>query len=122
MQRVLVVDDDPGVRLVLCEALSMAGFEVEEAADGVAALRQVESFKPDLVVLDIVMPEKEGIETIMDLRRADKRVPILAMSGGGAAGPDGYLVPAVKLGADRSLAKPFRIDVFLEVVRDLLKG
>ena len=66
--------------------------------------------------------EKEGIETIMDLRRAHKTVPILVMSGGGAAGPDGYLVPAIKLGADRSLAKPFRIDVFLEVVRDLLKG
>lgn len=122
MSRILVVDDDPGIREVLSEALSYHGHEVTVAVDGAQGLRAASSSPPDLVVTDIVMPEKEGLETIMELRRRWPGLKIVAISGGGVAGPHGYLLPAEKLGADRSLAKPFRIDELLRVVDELLQS
>ncbi len=122
MACILVVDDDPGIREVLSEALTFHGHEVVVATDGAQGLRVAASTPPDLVITDIVMPEKEGLETIMELRRTWPELKIIAISGGGVAGPQGYLLPAEKLGADRSLAKPFRIDELLRVVDELLQA
>jgi CheY-like chemotaxis protein len=120
MVRILVVDDDDAVREVLGESLEAAGHEVRTAADGGRAIRIAAEWPPDVVVTDIVMPEKEGLETIIELRRTHPAVRIIAISGGGVVGPDDYLVPAEGLGADRCLAKPFRLGELSELIEELL--
>ena len=81
-KRVLVVDDDESFRRVLCRALQLAGYEVAAAADGAAALKAYEEQPAELVITDLIMPEKEGLELIMDLRRIQPPPSIIAISGG----------------------------------------
>jgi DNA-binding NtrC family response regulator len=116
---ILVIDDDPGIRLVLRKTLERAGYEVHEAADGEAGLKQFRDVKPDLVITDIIMPEREGVETIVALRQQSPATPIVAISGGGGGGAD-YLTMAKKLGAARALQKPFSVATALRVVDELL--
>jgi CheY-like chemotaxis protein len=115
---ILVIDDEAEVRQTLARML--AGHAVHEAADGGAGLALAAELAPDLVVTDILMPEKEGIETIRELRRAHPRVRILAISGGGQSGTLDFLDMARALGADAALAKPFRRSELLEMVERLL--
>lgn len=118
--RVLVIDDDDLVRETLRLALEGANFEVVEATDGEKGIRIYEVEPIDLVITDILMPEKEGIETIIELRRKDPDVRIVAISGGDRIGGIQFLELAGKLGADRMLSKPFRVEALLKAVRDLL--
>ncbi|MBK9171281.1 MAG: response regulator [Bryobacterales bacterium] len=101
---ILVVDDDPGVRLVLEGLLGSAGYRVRAAADGRAALQLYRQAPADLVLMDLIMPEQEGLETISQLRQEFPEARIVAMSG---AHPDHYLHAAGLLGADATLHKPF---------------
>lgn len=119
MPRVLVVDDDDEVREMLRQMLERKGYEVTTAADGKQGIARYREDPPDLIVLDIVMPEKEGLETIMELRRDDPGVKIIAISGGGRIGPQSYIEVARALGAQRTFAKPFDRQEFLAAVRDL---
>jgi len=101
--------------------LEREGHQVADAPDGEQGLQAFVSSPPDLVITDLIMPEKEGIETIMELRRRDDSVPIVAISGeSGSAGIPGPLVDAELLGADSSLEKPFELVDFLAVVKRLL--
>jgi DNA-binding NarL/FixJ family response regulator len=118
--RVLLIDDDELVRKTLRRALEDADFEVVEAADGDEGIRSYETEPIDVVVTDILMPEKEGVETIMELRRKNPEVKIVAISGGEIRGGQQYLRIAGLLGADRVLPKPIRPKALLEAVRDLL--
>jgi CheY-like chemotaxis protein len=102
--RILVVDDDEGVRGLFHVILSGAGYEVKVARDGAEALAVLPSWKPDVVLMDIVMPNREGIETIREMRRLHANLPIIAMSG--AMQSDIYLRLAAVLGAGSTLAKP----------------
>ena len=120
MTRILVIDDDEKLRRMVCRTLRRGGHEVIEAEDGVAGLRVFKTDHPEIVVTDIVMPGKEGIETICDLRRESPSLPILAMSGGRASSDD-YLHFASLLGADAILAKPFRSEDLLHEVDKLLR-
>ena len=120
MARVLVVDDDAEIRQLLQLALTQAGYEVAEAADGVEACRVQREEPADLVITDIVMPEKEGLETIQDLRRDTPHVKIIAISGGGCSTADNYLSMATAFGADASLEKPFRIAELLAELQRLI--
>lgn len=120
MARVLVVDDNDCVRKMLCEALEHCGHQVVDAANGVQAIAQFSEGAFDLVISDIVMPEKEGLETIIELRGIDPNVAILAISGGGSFAPDSYLESAIMLGADRSLSKPFTVNQLVEAVDELV--
>ncbi|MFH1279260.1 MAG: response regulator [Candidatus Eisenbacteria bacterium] len=122
MARVLVVEDDPQVRMMLRMTLERAGCVVDEAEDGRVALRKHRQDPADLVITDIVMPEVEGIETIMELRRSSPALPIIAISGGGHESPESYLTIAEKLGANRTFAKPVDREEMLEAVNDLLAG
>lgn len=122
MARTLVVEDDDAVREVLAQTLELGGHEVRTAADGNQAVRVAAEWLPDLVITDIVMPEKEGLETIMELRGALPGLKIIAISGGGVGGPDDYLQPARALGADRVLAKPFRFEQLATLIDELLEG
>lgn len=108
MARILVADDEALLRRTLRAMLEKAGHTVEEAKDGNEALARFGVERPDLVLIDIVMPDREGVETIRELRRLDSQVPIIAMSGGGTVGGTLFLELATQLGATRTLHKPIR--------------
>ena len=122
MALILVVDDEPDVRAFVAAALRLAGHEVDVAADGSEALRRYRARRADLVIMDIFMPEKEGLETIMDLRQEFPDVRILAISGGGRTGDRNFLAQARYFGAGRSLAKPFSHEQLLKIVEEQLRG
>jgi DNA-binding response OmpR family regulator len=100
--------------------LELNGYQVVEATDGRSGIRQFEATLPDLVITDIVMPGQEGISTIMEMRKKKQGARIIAMSGGGSAGPGNYLEMARRLGADRVFMKPLNLAALLEAVRALL--
>ena len=125
MARILVIDDEEPIRSLVNRGLSHAGHEVVEAADGVEGTRLFEESHFDLVITDLIMPEKEGIETILDLRERYPEVKILVISGGLSFGGravdrEGPLTDAEALGADASLAKPFTIQKLIEKVGELV--
>ena len=119
---ILVVDDDEQFRQFLVEFLEGEDFRVTAAADGTQGLAAFDEQRPALLVSDLVMPGKEGIELIMEVRRRDKAVPIIAMSGGNRGFGDTYLKAAEKLGANLTLEKPFSPVVLLESIGRLLSG
>lgn len=102
--------------------LSAEGYNISEASDGNTGLRVFQENSPDLVITDILMPEKEGMQTIREIRQAAPNVKIIALSGGGTH-PTGlnYLQMAQDLGADLSFPKPFRTSEFLQAVADMVK-
>jgi CheY-like chemotaxis protein len=118
MAKILVIDDEPQVRRLIRQMLTRAGHEVAEAADGVEGLATVRKQLPDVIITDILMPNKEGIETIRDVRREAPGLPILVISGN--AGSTLYMEMAKMLGAHAALAKPFRSAELLRAVDDLL--
>ncbi|ALG69638.1 regulator [Azospirillum thiophilum] len=106
MPTVLVVDDDPALRLTLRRLLEKAGVEVEEAADGDEAMRLFRARRPDLVICDVVMPYVDGLRTIMTMRRLAPAAKIIAISGGGRSKAMDLLAAARQMGADHALVKP----------------
>jgi DNA-binding response OmpR family regulator len=105
---VLVVDDELSLREMLERALTLAGIKVDAAEDGDKALAKLEANRYDAVITDIVMPDRDGVELIMKIRDRWPDTFIIAMSGGGRIGADKFLDLAKALGADRTLAKPFK--------------
>jgi CheY-like chemotaxis protein len=120
MTRILVVDDDPQIRAMLGQILERAGYAVVLAADGEAACQLFRASPTDIIIMDMVMPEKGGVETIMELRTEFPGVKIIAMSGGGRTGPYSYLKMAERFGAEKVFSKPLRREKILEAVRDLV--
>ena len=120
MAKILVFDDEPSILLMLKKLLEKAGHEVEVALNGKDGMVLFEKNKPDLLITDIIMPEKEGLETIYELRRSYPELKIIAISGGGRIGPDGYLPGAKLMGANAIFTKPLIPKEFLKVVGDLL--
>jgi CheY-like chemotaxis protein len=121
MTRILIIDDDNQARQVLRQKLERAGYEVVEARDGDEGLQRYRVTPVDLVITDILMPEKEGLEVIRELRRADPELKIIAISGGGRTGLLDFLPVAEKLGAQRTFHKPFRLQEVLTAVHELLQ-
>jgi DNA-binding response OmpR family regulator len=115
---ILVADDEPDVRDLIREILQESGFEVVTASNGQQAMERLESLPIDLLIVDLVMPEQEGLETIRMLRKRRPEVKILAISGSGAL----YLRVARLLGAQTTLQKPFTVDALVEKVTALLDG
>ena len=120
MTRILVMDDDALLRAALRTVLEAADYDVLEAADGEAGLRLYHERGADLVVVDIFMPERDGLEVIRALRAAVPGPKILAMSGGGQSAQLEILKAAAVLGADRTLRKPFQPHQLLTAIGDLL--
>ena len=120
MARILVIEDDEMVRELLQEILARAGYEVAQAPDGEVGIRLYRNEPADVVITDLVMPNKEGIETIMEMRRDFPDVKIIAISGGGHSSPTRHLDMAKQLGAQRTLAKPFLPHDILNAVRELV--
>lgn len=121
MADILIIDDDDALRGTMRKILERNGHDVREASDGLKGVDRIRERVPDLVVLDLIMPEKEGIETIMELREEYPELRILAVSGGGSVlGAGGALEDAMLFGADASLAKPFTVDALRGAVEELL--
>jgi DNA-binding response OmpR family regulator len=120
MARILIIDDEPHILLMVKKMLERAGYEVDLASNGSEGLRLFDSIQPDLVITDIIMPEKEGLETIREMRRQNKDLQIIAMSGGGKISADNYLETARIFGAARIMEKPFSQNLLLSYVEDLL--
>ena len=120
MAKILLVDDDAELLAMAALFLRRAEHVVTTAGNGKEAMRLVEGNVFDLVITDLVMPEKEGIEIIIELHRKLPALKILAISGGGFSTPKNYLAPALKLGAARTLAKPFSGIELLAAVTGLL--
>ena len=97
------------------------GFNVLTADDGKKGMTLFNKNQVDLVITDIVMPEKEGIEIILELKKLLPDIPIIAISGGGRLSPDGYLNAATRLGAKYTFKKPFDWDDLLSTVNEALK-
>jgi DNA-binding response OmpR family regulator len=117
--KVLIIDDDPDIRMMLRELLEKNGYEVSEAENGESGLRIFDKTLPELVVTDIVMPDREGISTIMELKKRKPNTKIIAISGGQRSSPD-YLNWARKLGADKALDKPLNLELLLRAITDLV--
>ncbi len=121
MKRILVIDDDEQFRPMLRRMLQCAGYEVVAAANGMEGIRLIRREPADLVITDIFMPEKEGLETIRELHQEFPQLKIIAISGGSDQTQEFSALPyAGKLGATGTLAKPFRRDELLKLVRDVL--
>ena len=118
MARILIIDDDSQIRHILRRILKQAGYEVFEAENGAQGLRQYREAQPDLVISDIFMPEKDGLELIDALRSAEATVPIIAISGGSQLGNMDLLSVAAQLGAQRIVRKPFQRDEVLAAVHE----
>ena len=116
MSRVLIVDDVAAYRTMLASALSEAGHVVREACDGDEALQTMEGFAPDLVITDLIMPDKEGLETIIELKRLYPQVRIIAMTGSCHGREAIYLELARKFGAECVLIKPFGLQLLIDAL------
>ena len=119
MACILIIEDDDQFRTWLCKVLEKEGHTVEGAADGSAGLKRFHQQSFDLVITDLIMPNKEGIETIVDLKVIHPAAKIIAISGGGRNHPKPYLEIAEKLGANRTIEKPFERDQLLFAVEAL---
>jgi DNA-binding response OmpR family regulator len=117
---ILIIDDDPAMRSTVRKILEREGHDVREAVDGDEGLRVFRERPADVVVTDLIMPGKEGIETIVELREEAPDVRILVISGGGTMLAETLLSDAEAIGADASLPKPFSVDQLRNAIAALL--
>lgn len=122
MACILIIDDEEDLRRIMRDALERQGHVVVEAGNGAEALDVIAQHPADLIVTDIMMPDMDGIETIIALRRGNPDVRIIAISGGGRVGNTDYLALAEKFGAMHVLAKPFRRQQLVDAVQASLNA
>lgn len=129
MTRVMIIDDEEDIRIVLKEVFSRAGFDVVVASDGNEGLNMLREQPADLVITDIIMPGSDGVETAYDIRMEFPKTKIIVMSGGGNIAPvdyepsaistTAYLASAEAVGADLTITKPFDRDELIKAAREL---
>ena len=122
MALILIIDDESQIRSMLKLMLERDGYEVVEAPDGIEGIRIYRQSPADLIITDLIMPNKDGIGMIIDLKKEFPDVKIIAMSGGGLNKPEGYLKGAKKLGAACTLTKPIDRNEMLGAIKDVLKS
>ena len=120
MKKILIIDDNDAVRSTMARILDLAGYATVTAADGNEGLARMRVERPDLIITDIIMPEKEGIETIRSILAERPDAKIMAVSGGGRHGTLDFLSAARKLGAAEVLQKPFEPDELVSRVAHCL--
>ncbi|MFP4563293.1 MAG: response regulator [Spirochaetia bacterium] len=121
MPKVLVIDDDVQVRQMLTHVLEEAGYGVKVASDGGEGVRIYRKSPVDVVILDVIMPDKEGVETLQELKSFDPGLKTIAISGGGRNRPGDYLNVMRALGAQEIFEKPVSKEKLLEAVRSLYR-
>ena len=120
-QSILVADDDDLLRGFICAVLRKAGYTVLEASGGLKAVALFREHKPDLVITDLLMPGRDGMEVLRDIRALDPQAKVILVSGGGDVVPVGFLDLAPKMGAIGTLAKPFEPRELLHAVQNALR-
>ena len=120
-KRILVIDDEPTALDLLRRILEMNGYEVAVAKNGQEGVELFEQHPCDLVITDMVMPIKDGLQTILDLRMEAPELPVIAISGGGTISKERYLAVAGSLDRVITIAKPFTIEQIVEAVERLLQ-
>ncbi len=120
MAKILVIDDEPYILLLLKKMLEKEGYQVDMATNGVEGIELYHKHGADLIITDIVMPEKEGLETIINLKAENPSLKVIAISGGGRVDSREYLHSAQLLGAEKIFQKPFKKDEIVQAVRELL--
>jgi DNA-binding response OmpR family regulator len=121
MATILIMDDEEAILGFLKERLMYEGFNVLIATDGIEGMKLFNDNQIDLVITDIIMPRKDGIETIIEMKGICPDIKIIAMSGGGRNKPEGYLVTAKQAGAKYIFAKPFKTSDLVTAVYELLE-
>ena len=116
MAAILVIDDDPQVCDLLEQVLQKEGHSVHSALNGDEGISLYRQYLPELIILDILMPEKEGLETILDLRREFPNVIVIAMSAASEGAKIDLLELAQRLGAQYRMTKPFELKTVIELV------
>jgi len=119
MKNILILDDNEDIRRLLILMLSVEGYNVQDAAETDRAFEIIRNTHIDLIITDLIMPEKDGLEVIMELRRDFPDIKIIAVSAGGRIGPSTYLDMAGKLGAHRVFNKPFNQQEIIQAVEEL---
>ena len=123
MQRILIIDDDESIRRAIRRLLLVAGFLVQVAVNGAEGMRQFLGGQFELVIVDIWMPEMDGLETLMEIRRNTPEAKVIVMSGGGGGmEPTSQLKRAKELGAVATLTKPFPLCDLLQAVQEATEG
>ncbi len=120
LAKIVFIDDNEKLREMIKCLLEGEGYEVFTTGDGNLGVQIVKEQKPELLITDILMPDKEGLEIINELRQADSNLKILAVSGGGMITADQYLTLANALGADKVLSKPFLNEELLATISELI--
>ncbi len=120
MAQILVVDDNVQILTIIQRSLERQGYDVETAINGKEAIKCIHQKPVDLVITDLLMPVKEGIETIIEVRRDFPNIKIIAISGGSRLVPEHFLNVASTIGANRVFEKPFDRRELLQAVEDLL--
>jgi CheY-like chemotaxis protein len=121
MVKILIIDDDSAVRRATKLVLEGAGYQILEAVSGLRVEATITDHRPDLVITDMLMPDRDGVETILSLRRRFPALRIIAMSGGGTRG-DLDLGVAKRLGCSATLPKPFEASTLIELIEKVLAG
>ena len=120
MKEILIIEDDPQFQRMLFDLLKIEGYQVYTANNGKEGISQFKKHKPDLVISDIIMPEKEGTETIIELKTIFPDIKIIAVSGGGRTSYIDYLQTVKEFGVDATFSKPFNHKDFLQTIRKIL--
>jgi len=120
MARILIIEDETTLRSLMKDALEKAGHEITEASDGDQGIEIFNAHQHDVVITDILMPKKEGLELILELTDQAPDVKIIAISGGGIGLGDDLLEISLEFGAKHALRKPVTMKHLVEVVQDVL--
>ncbi len=120
MKNILIMDDDSSVQKLFTQFLTGHGYKVECAANGIAGLETMHWFNPDLLIVDIMMPEMDGLEVVQEIRRWNSELPIIAVSGGMRDGNMNFVSFAKEFGANAIFEKPVSLADLLASVRALL--
>lgn len=121
MSRILIIDDDPSILTLFEQYLKSAGYAVTTAPDGQTGLKLLDQRSFDLIITDILMPEMDGLELLLELRKNWKNIPVIAVSGGMKIQPVNFLPQAKKFGAKRIFEKPVTLSELLQAVQKLLE-
>jgi CheY-like chemotaxis protein len=121
MAHILIIDDDDQFRTMVRQLMERNGHEVKEASGGKEGIRLYRESPTDIIITDLIMPGKDGIETIQELKKDFPDIKIIAVSGGGRLGPQDYLHLAKMLGARRTLTKPIKLSELLNAIEELLE-
>ncbi|MBN2164368.1 MAG: response regulator [Pontiellaceae bacterium] len=120
MANILIIDDDPSIRNVFTRYLEHKGYSVTVASDGSEGLSILSTFAPDLVITDVMMPGKDGLEVVLELRKTRQDIPVFAISGGMRMAVMDFLPMIKKFGAKKVFYKPVDLDELLVAIHEQL--